>query len=204
MSNQDSKISALIWRARNADAAALGQLLDRYRNYLTLLARTSIDVSLRGKTDASDLVQNTLLKACQRIDQFSGRTEPEIAAWLRRILANNLIDEVRRFHSTEARQVSREQSLEDLLDRSTDAIGNLVPSLGSSPSHRAARREMGVVLADALAELNPDQREVIMLRNLEELEWNQVAASMDRSAGAVRMLWIRALKQLRPLVESRL
>lgn len=65
-------------------------------------------------------------------------------------------------------------------------------------------RDRGVVLADALAELSPDYREVLTLRTLQSLDWGQVAERMGRTTGAVRMLWVRALTQLRPLIEKRL
>ena len=63
---------------------------------------------------------------------------------------------------------------------------------------------MSVILADALAELSPDHRQVLILRSIEELDWSEVAERMKRSVGAVRLLWTRALKQLRPLIEKRL
>jgi len=74
----------------------------------------------------------------------------------------------------------------------------------STPSQSAQRRELGVVLADALASLTVDYREVIVLRSIEEREWDEIAQRMGRSPGAVRMLWTRALQQLKPLIEDRL
>jgi RNA polymerase sigma-70 factor (ECF subfamily) len=204
MGDTGTNVSRLIQRARRGEAGGLDQLLGAYRNYLALLARTWIDPSMRGKADPSDLVQETLLKAHQHFDQFRGQTEPEIAAWLRRILARSLADFARRFRLAEARNVSRERSLEEMLDRSSAALGNLVAAAGNSPSQSAARRELSVVLADALADMDPDYREVLELRNLQELDWDEVARRMNRSQGAVRMLWARALRQLRPLVEARL
>ena len=120
--------------------------------------------------------------------------------------------------------MSRERSLEELLGKSSQLLGRMVSANGTSPSHSAQqqddesrravpwtirrhgwrRREMSVVLADALAELTADYREVIVLRSIEELEWGEVAKKMNRSQGAVRLLWARALKRLRPLIESRL
>jgi RNA polymerase sigma-70 factor (ECF subfamily) len=200
----DVRVTWLIERARRDEAQARDRLLESFRNYLHLLARTSIDASLQGKADASDLVQETMLKAHQRFEQFRGRSEGELAAWLRQILARNLADLARRYHTATARQLSRERSLEQVVDRSSAAMESMIAAGGNSPSQSAERRELCVVLADALADLTADHRRVIEFRNLQELEWGEVAQRMDRSEGAVRMLWARALKELRPRIESRL
>jgi RNA polymerase sigma-70 factor (ECF subfamily) len=204
MGHLEMDVSRLIDHARQARPGALDQLLTAYRNYLRLLARTGIDASLRGKADASDLVQEALLKAHRHFGQFRGQTEAELAAWLRQILARCLADLVRRYRAVAARRVGRERSLEELLGNSSQALGQLLADPGASPSESAQRREMSVVLADALAELTADHREALVLRSIEELDWDEVARIMGRSPGAVRMLWARALKQLRPLIEERL
>jgi hypothetical protein len=87
MGHPDTDVSRLIDHARQARPGALDQLLTTYRNYLRLLARTGIDASLRGKADPSDLVQEALLKAHRHFGQFRGKTEAELAVWLRQILA---------------------------------------------------------------------------------------------------------------------
>jgi RNA polymerase sigma-70 factor, ECF subfamily len=203
MSYHGSGIDRLIQDARRAEAGALDRLLESYRNYLRLVARAGIEPALRVKADPSDLVQETLLKAHQRFDQFQGWTEPELVAWLRQILARNLADLARRYRASGTRGVTREHSLEDLFHSSSRAFGALLTSNGHSPSQSAQRRELGVVLADALAELSADYREVIMLRTLEDRAWDDVAHAMGRSPDAVRVLWARALKKLRPLIEAR-
>ena len=204
MPDNEVNIRSLISRARQQEAAALDQLLQRYRHYLKLLARTGIDASLRGKADPSDVVQDTFLKAHQHFDQFRGQTEAELTTWLRQILRATLADLGRRFHKVEGRCVNRERSLEQLLNASSQALDRLLADDALSPSQSAERRELSVVLANALAELNDDQREVIVLRSLEERDWEDVARHMKCSPGAVRMLWVRALKRLRPLIERQL
>src|SRR5262249_10738684 len=151
---------ALIERARRDEPGAIDRLLEAYRHYLRLLARTGLDDSLRGKADPSDLVQEALLKAHRHFADFRGGTEAELTAWLRQILARSLADLVRRFRTAEARRVGRERSLEELLDHSSHALGRLLAAEGPSPSHAAERRELSVVLADALEELGGDYREV--------------------------------------------
>lgn len=204
MTDVPDTFRGLIACARREEPQARDRLLESYRNYLRLLARTGIDTSLQGKADPSDVVQETLLKAHRHFEQFRGSTEAELATWLRQILVRNLTDLFRRYRHTEARQVYRERSLDDLLNHSSQALGKLLAGGECSPSENAQRRELSVVLADVLTELSADYREVIVLRNLEELEWDAIAQKMSRSTGAVRILWARALKQLRPLIKSRL
>ena len=176
-------------------------MLETYRNYLRLLARTGLNVSLQGKADPSDLVQDALFKASQCFGQFRGANDAELAGWLRQILARCLADFVRRYR-TGGRRAGREQSLDQLLDRSSEAMERILATNSTSPSGSAARRDLGVVLSDALAELSEDHREVIVLHHLEGLGWDEVARRLGRTAGAVRMLWTRALKELRPLIDE--
>ncbi len=203
MPSSSDPTSQLIAAARRADRQSLATLLEQFRNYLRLLARTGIDTTLRGKADASDLVQETMLKATQHFDSFRGRSEAELAAWLRQILAQCLIHHARHYRAS-TRRADRERSLTDLLDRSSMQLSALAVRRNSLSESLPRGRDAGVILAEAMAELSVDHREVITLRNLEQLEWAQVAAKMGRSADAARMLWLRALKQLRPLVEARL
>jgi RNA polymerase sigma-70 factor (ECF subfamily) len=203
MTTTGTDLCRLIERARHEEPGVLDRLLDSYRNYLRLLARTGLDVSLQGKADPSDLVQDALLKASLRFGQFRGATDAELAGWLRQILARCLTDFVR-LYRTGGRRAGREQSLDQLLDRSTQAMARILAADGASPSASAERRDLGVLLSDALAELSEDHREVIVLHHLQGLGWDEVARRMGRSAGAVRMLWTRALKELRPLIDESL
>jgi RNA polymerase sigma-70 factor (ECF subfamily) len=203
MTTNGTDLCRLIERARREEPGALDRLLDSYRNYLRLLARAGLDVSLQSKADPSDLVQDALLKAALRFGQFRGTTDAELAGWLRQILARCLADFVRR-HRTGGRRAGREQSLDQLLDRSSEALERILATDGTSPSGSAERRDLGVVLSDALAELSADHREVIVLHHLEGLGWDEVAGRLGRSVGAVRMLWTRALKALRPLIDEQM
>lgn len=190
----------LIARARRGDPAALGQLLDAYRQYLTLLARLQIGRAIAVKVAASDVVQDTFLEAHRDFAGFRGTTSRELTAWLRQVLARNLANLVRRFRGTKRRDIRLEQGLAAALDQSSDRLAATVPSPGESPSAAAVRIEGAVLLADALGRLPPDYREVLVLRNLEELSFPEVAVRMDRSVDSVKKLWARGLAQLRRLL----
>jgi RNA polymerase sigma-70 factor (ECF subfamily) len=191
----------LLAQARSGDQAALGRLLDLYRNYLRLQARTLIGSALRLRLDPSDLVQETFLEAHRDFGQFGGSSEPELVGWLRHILVRNLADQAKQ-HRSQKRDVRREESLEAMLDRSSQDVQAALATGLSSPSARLRRRERAVLLADTLAALPPDYREVIVLRHLEHLKFDEVGARMGRSSGAVRMLWARALERLNAILEE--
>jgi RNA polymerase sigma-70 factor (ECF subfamily) len=191
--------------ARREPTVGLGPLLEFYRNYLELLARTQVDLHLQGRADASDLVQETCLEACRDFGQFRGATEKEWLAWLRRILIHNLARLVEKQVLTQKRNVRREVSLERrlaALDRSSARVEAALLSPWSSPSGQAQRRELAAILANQLSRLSPDDREVIVLRNLEGLPFADVARRMKRAPAAVRMLWLRALDRLKRLLEE--
>jgi RNA polymerase sigma-70 factor (ECF subfamily) len=100
----------LLRAARAGDAPARGRLLELYRNYLRLIARSLVEGALQTRLDPSDLVQETFLKAHRELDQFAGSTEPELVAWLRQILVRKLADEAR-YHHRQARNLGRQESL---------------------------------------------------------------------------------------------
>jgi RNA polymerase sigma-70 factor (ECF subfamily) len=194
-------IPQLILVAQSRDCAAVSRLLAAYRNYLRVLAQIWLPPNLPAKLDPSDLVQEALLRAHQGFEQFQGKSEAELTAWLRRILSRCVVDVVRQYQAA-ARDVARERRLENDHDESAHALDRLFGAAGSSPSHQAARRELGVVLANTLAEMSEDLRQVITLRSLQELAWKDVATTMDRSVSTVRDLWVHALCDLRKRLEK--
>lgn len=197
MKNALESLGPLLEALRRGDATAQGEILLRYQPWLRLLARLEIDSRFQGKFDASDIVQQALLEACRALPQFRGQTEAELAAWLRQILAHVMAHEIRRYHGTQQRDLDREVSLDQSLAQSSQKLGEMLAVSGSSPSQQAARHEQELILADVLARLPDDYREVVILRNLEGLSHEEVAQRMGKSAGAVRMLWVRALARLR-------
>jgi RNA polymerase sigma-70 factor (ECF subfamily) len=193
----ETSISVLVARARGGDGAAVGGLVECFRSYLKLLAEMQLDRALRAKIDASDVVQHTFLEAFRDFPQFRGTTEGELAAWLRQILAHNLAGEFRRYRGTQGRDVTLERSLDQELNASSLALARGLADHDSTPSQQAIRRENALVLADALAQLPDDYRRVIVLRQLQNMSFPDVAAEMGRSTESVRHLWLRALAKLR-------
>jgi len=187
----------MILDAKARGETALGPLLERYRNYLRLLARVEIGRRLQGKLDASDVVQETFLEAHRHFPRFQGNAEPQFAAWLRQILAAKVANLVRHYFGTQGRDVRLEQELAADLDRSSHMLGAELAASLASPSQNAMQREQAVLLADALARLPEDYREVLVLRHLQGLTFPEVARRMERSQDSVEKLWLRGLARLR-------
>jgi RNA polymerase sigma-70 factor (ECF subfamily) len=190
----------LLQEAQAGDAATLGRLLEMYRRYLALLARVQIGQRLRGKVDASDLVQETFLEAHRNFARFRGTSEAELVRWLRQILAANLVDLFRRYLGTQGRDIRLEREIENAVDQSSVMLEGGLIARESSPSHQASRREQAVLLADALAQLPDDYREVLILRHLEGRTFPAVARCMGRSLDSVQKLWMRGLARLRQVM----
>jgi RNA polymerase sigma-70 factor (ECF subfamily) len=195
-SRADSDIERLLRHAAAGDTQALGRLLGRYRNYLKLLARVQIDRRLRGKVDPSDVVQDAFLYVHSAFADFRGTTEAELLGWLRRVLTSKLKDSVRHFCQTQRRDVALERPIGEEVDQ-TSRIIQALASPESSPSQKASRRERAALVADAVAQLPESYREVIIMRHMEELPFQEIAQRMGRSEDAVKKLWVRALTALR-------
>jgi RNA polymerase sigma-70 factor (ECF subfamily) len=168
--------------------------LDHYRDYLRMLSRVGLDGRLRALADASDVVQQTLLRAHERIGQFRGTGEAEFLAWLRAILARQLTDLARKAGQP---QWARRHSLETALEESSVHLAAWLADEHPTPGEQAQRREQLVRLADGLALLSDDQRTAVELHHLENHSVVEVGRRMGRSAGSVAGLLHRGLKALR-------
>jgi RNA polymerase sigma-70 factor (ECF subfamily) len=178
-----------------------GADLEKFRAYLTLLTRVRIDPHLQGKLDLSGVVQQTLLEAYLARRQAAEWGEPQQTAWLRRLLANNLTDEVRKLR-TEARDVRREQALDAGLEASSARLEAWLAAEQSSPSELAQRKEAAVQLADALEQLPADAREALILQHWHGWTLAQIAEHLGRTPGAVAGQIHRGLKQLKVILGS--
>jgi len=175
------------------ESASFPRSLEEYRSYLTLLAHVNLEPPLRSKFDSADFVQQTLLKAYENRAEFRGSSEAELAAWLRRILANTMADAVRQFLAAEKRNLQLERSI----DESSQRLEQWLQAAGGQPADQAIRQEQMLHLAAALTELPVDQRTALMRRYLEGMSVGEVAESMGRTRPMVVGLLTRGLQRLR-------
>lgn len=176
-----------------------GQDLECFREYLMLLARLHLPRRLQAKVDLSGVVQQALWEASRDMTSCRATEEQGKLAWLRSILAHHLGDEMRRFR-TAARDVGREESIEDALDDSAARLDAWLVSQQTSPSQQAIRKERLLDLARALNQLPEDQRTAVELRYLRRLPVSGIMVEMGRTQSAVAGLLARGLKRLRQLL----
>jgi RNA polymerase sigma-70 factor (ECF subfamily) len=191
-----ASVADLIVRARQGDSAALGELLERYRAYLRLVAQRRLEGAAPGRIDASDVVQQTCLEAHRDFAAFAGANEPELIAWLRRILEHNAANTLERELFAQKRALDREQSLDESRG-DAGPLRRILPASQTSPSRRAMLGEAAVRLAQAMETLPPEQREAVRLRHLEGWTIEQMATHFGRSESAVAGLLKRGLRGLR-------
>jgi RNA polymerase sigma-70 factor (ECF subfamily) len=198
------QIADLIRRAQQGDAEARERLFALCRSYLGFAARAQLESWLKVKVDASDLVQQTMLEAHCDFDRFQGDSERQLLAWLRKILLHNVADFVRHYRGTAKRQVRREVPFGNRAESGPPHGAPEPAAPGVTPSQEFLRRDNELRLMDALEQLPPDYQEVILLRNLQRLPFNDVAEQMGRSRPAVQMLWKRAIDKLRDIMGDEL
>ncbi len=188
-----AETTALIRGAKAGSERDLDSLFERYAGRLLALIRARMGPGLRAHTESRDILNASLLKAFQNIDQFERSDGGSLMAWLARIAENEMRDQVdylRRQRRDAAKEVRPEQGLDGIAERVR------------SHSSRLVLREEMERMVRALETLDEPQREVILLRKFEELSFKEIAERMGRSPDACRMLLARALAALTMVLEE--
>jgi RNA polymerase sigma-70 factor (ECF subfamily) len=201
----------LMARARAGQAEALGELCSLYRNYLRMVVRTGLGPRLRERVELSDVVQEALVEVVRQFPQFTGQNEAALVGWLRRLVSQKLAD-LGRYHSRAKRAAAGTAlPLEAGWDSGAGGDsggppgGKLLDMLAlsqTSPSEDASRRELVVLLADALADLPEPEAEVLWLYHAEALSFEAIGERLNISRKAVRGIWARGLKSLRRTLDG--
>lgn len=175
--------------------------LDRFRPRLRLLAEIELSSRIRVKEDASDIVQQTLLQAHRDLTAYRGQTDAELFAWLKAILAHNVLNAAR-FYRTQKRNSRREQSIADRLEQSSMRIEEFLACEHSSPSQRAVANEMLERLAHGLEQLRESERTAIVLKHFQSWTVAQISEHLGRPPDAIAGLLKRGLKKLRTHLQT--
>ncbi len=201
----------LLARARAGEADALGELCALYRNYLRMVVRTGLGAKLRERLELSDVVQEALVEVVRQFPQFTGQNEAALVGWLRRLVGQKLAD-LGRYHSRIKRTGDAAALPLDAPwegggggENQGERGGRLLDMLAlsqTSPSEVASRRELIVLLADALAALSDGEADVLWLYHAENLSFEAIGDRMGTSRKTARGMWARGLKRLKRSLEG--
>jgi RNA polymerase sigma-70 factor (ECF subfamily) len=183
----------LIEAARVGCNRSLGELTERYRRYLLLVANNELSPELRIKMAPSDLVQETLIHVAANFNRFAGSSEQELLAWLRRIMHFRAVHAARRFYDVSARNINREAPLATGDDSQAAPIADQSPT----PLTTLLAFEELAALGSALAELDEPSRRVILLRSVERKSFSEIGQTLACSEAAARKRWVRAVNSIR-------
>jgi RNA polymerase sigma-70 factor (ECF subfamily) len=189
----------LLDRAGHGDPTAVSQLLARHRSRLRRMVAVRLDRRLAARIDPSDVVQETLAGAALRLPEYLRDRPLPFHAWLRRLAYDRLAELNRRHVRARHRSVTREEPL-PLPEESALALAERLFARGSGPGSRLRRQERRQQVQRALAALKEADREVLVLRHLEQLPVSDIAELLGVSEATVYTRHLRALRRLRELL----
>jgi RNA polymerase sigma-70 factor (ECF subfamily) len=193
-----SQTRQLLEQVRQGDRQALGRLLARHRDKLIAFLDCHLDPDLRARLDPSDVAQETQLEVMRRMDDFLRRQPMPFHLWLRKTAYERLLN-LRRDHRRSRRSVEREVAWPE---RSSLLLARPFLHGGPSPSRQAEAHEIAARVRRAVAELTQADREVLLMRNAEELTYEEIACLLDIEATAVRKRYGRALIRLQRVLSK--
>lgn len=192
----------LLDRVRQGDAAALEQLFGQYREPLRKVVDLRMDPVLGRRVDASDIVQDVLIEANQRLVEYLKNPTMPFHLWLRHLAQDRIIDTHRRHRLAQRRSVDREQPINPpaWADESSQSLVAQLMDTERTPASEAIQTELARKLANAINELSQDDREIILLRHQEQHSNQDVATLLGLTEAAASMRYLRALRRLRAVL----
>lgn len=195
----------LIRKALVGGLVARGALLQRHRARLRRMVELRMDPRLAARVDPSDVVQDALAEADARLDIYMRDRPLPFYPWLRQLAWDRLADAHRRHVRAARRSVTREDANSfGLPDNSALELAGRLVGTGAGPSELARREEMRLIVRAALEQLSERDRELLVLRHLEQMAVKEIAALLGVSEGAVKTRTLRALRRLRTLLDDNL
>ncbi len=193
----------LLVRLRAGDEKALGELYSLHRDRLKQMLEFRMDRRLRGRADASDILQEVYIDAHQRMRHYLKKPKMSFYIWLRQLTTQRLIDIHRHHLLAEKRDAKQDISIHRQLAAGTSAsMAALLVARLASPSQMAMRIELVEQIEDALETMDPIDREVLALRHFEELRNGEVAEVLGLKPAAASNRYVRALSRLRDVLEG--
>ena len=204
MENGSAETTVLLERARAGEAAACGELLARHRDRLRRMVDLRLDRRLQGRVDPSDVVQDGFVDALAKLPDYLADPKLPLFLWLRLVVGERLTKVHRHHLGTQMRNAALEVSIyrAPLPAASSAALAAQLLGRFTSPTQAAVRAEHMLRIQEALNTLDPIDREIIALRNFEELSRSEAAAALGIEEAAAAKRYIRAIKRLRAALES--
>jgi RNA polymerase sigma-70 factor (ECF subfamily) len=187
---------ALLDQVSHGEREALDHLLSRSRTNLREFVDYHLDPRLRTRLDPSDVVQEVQLEVVQRIDDFLQRRPMPFHLWLRKTAYERLLN-LRRDHQRARRDVEREVRLPE-----RSSLLMVRPLLHGSPSREAEAREFAERVNRAVSELPDRDREILTMRHVEELSYEEIGCLLEIKPAAARQRYGRALIRLQSVLSS--
>jgi RNA polymerase sigma-70 factor (ECF subfamily) len=200
----ETNADTLLQKAKEGDQAALGALFALYREQLRRMVRLRLDQRLYGRLDPSDVLQEAYLDVARRFPEYTAAPTVSFYLWLRALTGQRLIDLHRQHLGAQMRDVGREVSLYRgaLPQASSVALAHQLLAGLTSPTQAALRAEMQIQLQEALNNLDPLDREVVVLRHFEELNNTETAEVLGIEPAAASKRYIRALRRLKAILDQ--
>jgi RNA polymerase sigma-70 factor, ECF subfamily len=185
--------------AKSGDSAAVERLLGEFREPLRKVIDLRLDPVLARRVDASDIVQDVLLEANQRLTEYLKAPNMPFHLWLRHLAQDRIIDTHRRHRQAQRRSIDREQAIQRpaWTDASSVQLVAQLVDAEQTPASAAIHQELQRRLSDALGQLGDDDRDIILMRHHEQLSNQDVAAALGLTEAAASMRYLRALRKLR-------
>ncbi len=200
----DVDVEDLWQKAQGGDPAAVDELLRQYRPRIVKMVTLRIDPRIRGRVDQSDVVQETFLEVTRRLPEYLEQPGSPFFLWIRKIAGHKLIDAHRRHLGAQARRADREMSIDQAHRPAASSVWlaqQLVDGM-DTPSRLVAREETMAALREGLDSMNPDDREILVLRQFEELTNQEAAQELGIEPAAASKRFVRALQRLQSILTS--
>ena len=194
----------LLDRAKQGEAGAVERLLEVHREPLRRMVGLRLDPALAGRVDASDVVQDVMLEVSQRLADYLRNPLMPFHLWMRHIARDHMIDAHRRHRQAQRRSLDREQPIlpAALADQSSLELAGQFLDRELTPATAAVRHELQRRMQQAVAELEEDDREIILMRHYEQLSNQEVAAALGLTEAAASMRHLRAVRRLRAALQG--
>ncbi len=200
MTSSESDNEDCLARASQGDQDARAQLLEQHRDQLKRMVSLRLDRRLLKRVDPSDIIQEALIQAHHKLDEYLRDQPIPFYPWLRQLAWDQLVTAYRRHVVAHRRSTNREDFVPDLSDESVAELATFLCDLSEEPLRKLMRAEAQGRLRDALSQLAEQDREILVLRYLEQLSTADTAAVLKLGLSAVKMRHLRAIERLRELL----